>query len=104
MEGGGVVVSGLEGKRWILRLGLLLRRIGDGLREYLKKWAVWEGRVDTCEIDECVMSEVLRGLNKRMLRESSVIRGKFVTFELISREFLVQNPHPMASQSAVPPG
>lgn len=82
----------------------MLRRIGDGGREYLKKWAAVEERVDTCATDECVMDGVLRGSNNIMLRESTMIRVKFVTFELISREFLVQNPHPMASQLATPPG
>lgn len=58
----------------------MLRRIGEGGREYLEKWVDGEGRVDTCEIDECVMDGVLRGSNKIMLSEGTMIRVTFVTF------------------------
>ncbi len=64
---------------------------------------LWKGRLDACENHKCVMSGVLRGLNIIMLRESTMIRVKFVTFELISRELLVKNLHPKASQLATPP-
>jgi len=71
---------------------------------YLKKWMLGKGRLDACEIDENVMGGVLRGLNQRMLRECTMIHVRFVTFQWISRELLVQNLHPMASQLATPPG